>query len=405
MRLAFNFLLFVLAVFTSLLSALMVSFTLVSLNMPIALVIFAGTLVFPILPVWWVIHKEQTMSRQFGWRYRLPFVIQHISWKLLILNLLFIASLLSLSETNIGAQQPEPPASDRWPWYQVGLHPVVTQMPSEVEVSIESVAQYIASHESDPFQRIKALHDYVADRVAYDAPAFVSGEWANIPQDARTVFEIRKAVCQGYANLLAALGQAIGENIVVVTGKSRTSGTDRTGQGHAWNAIEINQEWYLLDATWDSGSVDGSTFIKRYRTAYLMPPPEVLIHDHFPDDMNFQLLSPPLNRSEFLQKPMLQPEFFAERLNLINPSHDQVNVNGTARIVLENPYRRSLLATYHSEGNSSKGDCGISPFLFISETTISCPLPHTGSYEVRLFSSSHPNNQHDYIGKLEFKNL
>ncbi|MGA7935473.1 MAG: hypothetical protein WCA35_18120 [Kovacikia sp.] len=68
------------------------------------------------------------------------------------------------------------------------------------------------------------------------------------------------------------LGQAIGENIVVVAGNSRTPGTDRSGQRHAWNAVEINQEWHLLDTTWDSGSVDGSTFTKRYRTTYLINP-------------------------------------------------------------------------------------------------------------------------------------
>lgn len=73
-----------------------------------------------------------------------------------------------------------------------------------------------------------------------------------------------------------------------------------------------------------------------------MSPPRVVIHDHFPDDANWQLLPPPLDRSDFLQKAMLQSEFFAEGFNLINPTHDHVVVTGTAEIVLENPQWRSL---------------------------------------------------------------
>jgi hypothetical protein len=93
------------------------------------------------------------------------------------------------------------------------IHPAVAQMPASVETSIASVAQYIAQQEKDPFLRVKALHDYVADRVAYDAPAFF-GQAPRPPQDAETVFRSRKAVCAGYAKLLEALGQAIREEIV-----------------------------------------------------------------------------------------------------------------------------------------------------------------------------------------------
>lgn len=107
------------------------------------------------------------------------------------------------------------------------------------------------------------LHDYVADRIAYDAPAYF-GQAPRPPQAAETVFRTRKAVCAGYAKLLEALGQAIGEEIVHVVGNSRSSISDLNGNGHAWNAAKIEGNWYLIDATWNSGYVDASGFTKRY---------------------------------------------------------------------------------------------------------------------------------------------
>ena len=69
------------------------------------------------------------------------------------------------------------------------LHPAVAALPPEHETSIESVAKYLVEAESDPVQRVKALHDYVADRIAYDAEALAAGRFP--PQDAKTVFERR----------------------------------------------------------------------------------------------------------------------------------------------------------------------------------------------------------------------
>jgi hypothetical protein len=45
-------------------------------------------------------------------------------------------------------------------------------MPRDAETDIAAVARYIKEREPDPKQRVKALHDWVADRIAYDAPAY-----------------------------------------------------------------------------------------------------------------------------------------------------------------------------------------------------------------------------------------
>ncbi|MCA9708727.1 MAG: transglutaminase domain-containing protein [Myxococcales bacterium] len=149
--------------------------------------------------------------------------------------------------------------TDGWPFAPT-LHPAVVELPPEHETSIESVARYLVAREADPVQRVKALHDYVADRVAYDVPALRSGQFP--PQDAESVFRRRTAVCAGSAALLAALGEAAGIEIVVVVGDARDSDGLFDGTGHAWNAINLDGRWYLADPTWDAGHVSGDTFSK-----------------------------------------------------------------------------------------------------------------------------------------------
>lgn len=286
---------------------------------------------------------------------------------------------------------------DFWKQSPATVHPAVAKMPATVETSIASVAQYLAQQEQNPVLRVKALHDYVADRIAYDAPAYFAGQYP--PQDAQTVFTRRTAVCAGYAKLLEALGQAIGMEIVYVVGDARTQTSDLSGQGHAWNAVQIEGQWHLIDVTWDSGSIDASGFKKQYRADYLMPPPEVLAVSHFPKNPDWLLLPTPLSRGEFLRQPMLQPQFFSANLKLISPTRSQTDVQQTATVQLQNPQKRWLLAAVNRKGESQSTQCGTPSN---SNTTIVCPLPGQGTYDVRLFSGQAQSGNYTHIAHLEF---
>jgi transglutaminase/protease-like cytokinesis protein 3 len=56
---------------------------------------------------------------------------------------------------------------------------------------------------------------------------------------------------------------------------------------HAWNAVHIFGNWYLIDVTWSSGySDDYRNFVKRLDEHYFLTCPEHLIWTHFPYDAN-----------------------------------------------------------------------------------------------------------------------
>lgn len=281
-----------------------------------------------------------------------------------------------------------------WP-LAAELHPLVASLPSDVEISPASVARHLAERESDPWQRVKALHDWVADRVAYDADSYYSRELP--PQDAETVFRRRTAVCAGYANLLAAMGQAAGEEIVVVPGDARNDGADLTGEGHAWNAAKLGGRWVLLDATWDAGYLSDRRFVKRYRTSYLFAPPEVIGVSHFPEDSAWQLREPALTRGAFFRQPMLKAGFYAEGLTLVSPDRSQVTADGSVTLEVRNPRGRFFLGDFEADGGGGKGDCVVENGDL---ARVACRFPSPGSYRVRLYVGPERYGHFDGVGEL-----
>jgi transglutaminase-like putative cysteine protease len=296
-------------------------------------------------------------------------------------------------------EQPKPaiaPAAPSWPAV-TELDPTIVNMPKSAEASIQTVAAYVSERVPAPFARLKAVHDWVADRISYDAQSYLAGRFP--PQDAETVFTTRVSVCAGYASLFEALARAAGLDVRYIVGDARTRGNDLSGQGHAWNAARIEGKWYLLDATWDSGFLNGSHFEKRYSTAYFLTPPRVFDLDHLPDDARWQLLETPLTRGEFLRQPALSPLFFASGLELLSPDRSQVDVQGSLEISLRNPQDVFLLATYETrDGHSEPQDCGIENGR---TPHISCRFPRSGSYDVKLFSNRDVSGTFDFVGQLQ----
>ncbi|HEY8148156.1 MAG TPA: transglutaminase domain-containing protein [Vicinamibacteria bacterium] len=282
-----------------------------------------------------------------------------------------------------------------WP-LPAEMHPAVASLPASAESSLASVARYIVQQEPDPWMRVKALHDYVADRVSYDVEAYRSKTYP--PQDAETVFRTRRSVCAGYANLLAAMGSAAGDEIVVVGGDSRTNGRELTGEGHAWNAARIGGRWTLLDATWDAGAVTEGRFVKRYSTEFLFTPPEIQGLSHFPDEDRWQLRHPTLSRGEFLRQPLMRPRFYAEGFTLVSPDRPQVTVDRVLEASLRNPRHRYVMARYEKRDGGVRAECDVEQGPSVS---VRCALPDEGTYRVVLLSNREEYGTYQWIGEIE----
>ncbi|MGK7957628.1 MAG: transglutaminase domain-containing protein, partial [Crocosphaera sp.] len=212
-----------------------------------------------------------------------------------------------------------------WPWEKnASIHELISNMNGEHETDIKSVANYIKMNESDPYLRIKAVHDYVISRVTYDREVLETG--VRPSQEAKEVFKTGKAVCEGYAKLFQAIATEMGEEVVYIEGKVRGefAPDDIIPQylkwsdplydwtRHAWNGVKIDNNWYLVDTTWDDSE-------RNYYTDYLMPNEKVMNISHLPDQEAWQLSNQPHSAQKFEKQPLLTPDFFKKGLEPLSP--------------------------------------------------------------------------------------
>lgn len=87
-------------------------------------------------------------------------------------------------------------------------------------------------------EKAMVVHDYLCDTILY---SFSLGVTAH---DIEGAILEKKAVCEGYALAYKYYMNRLGIPCKVIGGMG-------DGGPHAWNQIEINGKWYLVDATWD----------------------------------------------------------------------------------------------------------------------------------------------------------
>jgi hypothetical protein len=177
--------------------------------------------------------------------------------------------------------------------------------PTEAEKSLRGLAAYFAAAAVDDKEKVRAAYRWLTDRIAYDADGFFADSPGD--QSAETVFRTKKCVCEGYANLMVALCTLMGLESVKVRGYAKglgyLPGPPSTKANHAWNAVKINDRWYLVDATWGAGYINDKRFVRQFTDFYFLATPDKLIWSHFPTDSKWQLLTPPVTRQQFEGRP------------------------------------------------------------------------------------------------------
>ena len=312
-------------------------------------------------------------------------------------------------ESPSSPERPEPPepvapsevapSADPLEWPLAGMHPAVATVPAEAEASIEALGGWLKSEFPDARERVRVMHDWVADHVAYDFASLGDGTYVS-KQSSAQVFASRRAVCAGYSNLMVALGQVTGDEITYVGGYSRDRDGSIKGTGHAWNAVQIDGDWHLMDVTWDAGSRgDDGGFRKDYGTAYLFTPPAVFLATHLPDDPRWQLVDPPVSRGDFTRMPMMSADFYAQGLAFESEVRSQVTVDGQLQLALTNPKRRSVTAVAQPRDGGREERCQVrgstSP-----QVTVTCGFSRRGAYEVVLFTHDRAYGTHSSVGTI-----
>lgn len=127
---------------------------------------------------------------------------------------------------------------------------------------ITKLSQNLTSGLKDTVDKYRAIFTWIALNISYDVKGLT--DYSNVKTDPEEVLASGKSVCEGYANLFDALCAASGLKSYSIAGWTKNN-PDKIGKPfekfttHAWNAIRIDNTWYLCDVTWASGSISEET--------------------------------------------------------------------------------------------------------------------------------------------------
>ena len=105
-----------------------------------------------------------------------------------------------------------------------------------VERQTTGILQKILNPGMNEHQKVKTIHDYIVANVAYDLDRKEHSAYAALAKG--------RAVCQGYALLLHKMLNKTGIKTRIISGQAG-------GEKHVWNLVNLNNNWYHIDATWN----------------------------------------------------------------------------------------------------------------------------------------------------------
>lgn len=188
---------------------------------------------------------------------------------------------------------------------------------TEYNGDLQQLVSELTAGYTNQFEEARAIFVWISHNISYDYVAYnknkrkpfrckghnCSGKyikWENKLID--MTLRKKKAICFGYATLFKKMCDYASIQSSVISGytKSLPSQVGRMGKlDHAWNAVNIDGNYYYFDVTWAAGTCaeDKSgkltSFTRKFQEYYWLTPIYKLSRDHYPAEEFWVKLSVP----------------------------------------------------------------------------------------------------------------
>jgi len=260
-------------------------------------------------------------------------IIKKIAFILFYLNLVFISSAYSQKYNAIDS--------------------IILKYPNFGNTEI--LAKRINTDFASEYDRARAIYSWIAININYDVKKFLNPSASKrisfkdqsdyerelqkyVNDRIKKTFRSKKGVCEDFSLLYEQIGTLSGLKVKVVRGNAKVHlsdiGKKRLYTNHAWNAVEINGKWILLDATWGGGSLDYETMvdIKWFTPIYFDMNPKYFNARHFPEseDDDFKI-----DKEVYLNGPLIYDKMIEKDCEILFPKSGVIVANEGDKILFK----------------------------------------------------------------------
>lgn len=156
-----------------------------------------------------------------------------------------------------------------------------TEQIEQERLAIENVRDQIVTltAQDNEVTKIKKIHNWLVAQLSYDD--------STVGKNKYTIYgplREAKGVCEGYARSFKYLLDAVEIPCVLVSGTA-TNQANAT-ENHAWNYVQLNNQWYAVDVTWDDPVITGGgALTDTYRYRYFLKGSQDFFKDHTEEEI------------------------------------------------------------------------------------------------------------------------
>ena len=266
----------------------------------------------------------------------------------------------------------------------------VKNISTEDTQNIYTLSKALTEGLATDLEKTYVIYKWVTTNIAYDSEALATKNFRGIG-NANTVIQRRKAICDGYAELVMRLGLQSGLLVEKLDGFAKgfgyKIGEPMSTPNHAWNAVRIDGKWYLLDATWDAGVVDEKSNkfeFKNSNYSYFLTNPDIFNYSHYASDVKWNLSKNNWNKADFFSKVNASEGAFKLGLNIDKHSSATINADSLP-YVLDYDTDVGLYGALSSNGSKLKGEWTFLKYDNNGKSKLLVSAPSNGVYGLQLY--------------------